>query len=74
MIDVKDNEVKENTNQSEPAEEGAIQATDEVEAMPEDQDASEAGMTEKLANSSESMENVITSTRRASSASRRARS
>ena len=59
MIDVKDNEVKENTNQSELAEEGDVRDSGAVKSMPEDRVSSEPAMTEKLVDSSESMENVM---------------
>jgi small subunit ribosomal protein S1 len=59
MIDVKDNEVKENTNQSELAEEGDVRDSGAVKSMPEDQVSSEPAMTEKPVDSSESMENVM---------------
>ncbi len=59
MIDVKDNEVKENTNQSELAEEGDVRDSDAVQSMPEDRVSSEPAMTDKPVDSSESMENVM---------------
>ncbi len=59
MIDVKDNEVKENTNQSELAEDGVVEASAKVEAMPEEQVSAKPPVTEKPADSSESMENVM---------------
>ncbi len=59
MIDVKDNEVKENTNQSELAEDGDVRDSDAVQSMPEDRVSSEPAMTDKPVDSSESMENVM---------------
>ncbi len=59
MIDVKDNEVKENTNQSELAEEGDVRDSGAVKSMPEDRVSSEPAMTDKPVDSSESMENVM---------------
>ncbi|MDJ0816469.1 MAG: 30S ribosomal protein S1 [Desulfobacterales bacterium] len=59
MIDVKDNEVKENTNQSELAEEGDVRDSEAVQSMPEDRVSSEPAMTDKPVDSSESMENVM---------------
>ena len=59
MIDVKDNEVKENTNQSELAEEGVVEPSAKVEAIPEEQVSAKPPATEKPVDSSESMENVM---------------